>query len=197
LDAINNPEDPSQGTRKVPFSRELYIEREDFQEVPEPKFFRLSPGKEVRLRYAYFVKCESVVKDPISGEVEEVHCTYDPATRGGDSPDGRKVKATLHWVSAKHAQDTEVRLYDNLFTKRDPEDVPEGMDFKANLNPRSLEIIKDAKIEPSLKDAKPGNRYQFERLGYFYIDPVASKDGKNVFNRTVTLKDTFAKNRKI
>jgi glutaminyl-tRNA synthetase len=193
LDAINNPEDPSSGTRKVPFCRELYIEREDFQEIPEPKFFRLSPGKEVRLRYAYFVKCESVVKDPASGEVAEVRCTYDPATRGGDSPDGRKVKATLHWVSAKHAQDAEVRLYDNLFTKRDPEDMPEGMDFKANMNPKSLEILKNAKIEPSLKDAKPGNRYQFERLGYFYIDPVASKDGKNVFNRTVTLKDTWTK----
>ncbi len=196
LDAINNPEDPSAGTRKVPFSRELYIERDDFREVPPPKFFRLSPGKEVRLRYAYFVKCTDVVKDPKTGEVTEVHCTYDPATRGGDAPDGRKVKATLHWVSAAHAVDAEARLYGPLFTKRDPDDAPEGADYRANLNPNSLETITACRLEPSLKDATPGSRYQFERLGYFYLDPVASKDGKRVFNRTVSLKDTWAKESK-
>ena len=137
------------------------------------------------------------MKDPKTGEVIEVHCTYDPATRGGDAPDGRKVKATIHWVSAAHAIEAEVRLYEHLFLKRDPEDVPEGADFKSNLNPKSLEVIKTAKLEPSLKDAKPGSRYQFERSGYFYIDPVASKDGKNVFNRTVTLKDSFAKTKRV
>jgi glutaminyl-tRNA synthetase len=193
MDAVNNPEDPGQGTRKVPFSRELYIEKDDFQENPEPKFFRLSPGREVRLRYAYFVKCDKAVKDPKTGNITEVHCTYDPATRGGDSHDGRKVKATIHWVSAAHAIDAEVRLYDNLFLKRDPEDMPEGSDFRANLNPRSLEVIKDAKLEPSLKNAQPGSRHQFERLGYFYIDPIASKGGNNVYNRTVTLKDAWTK----
>lgn len=189
LDAVNNPEDPSAGTRKVPFSNELYIECEDFQEKPAPKFFRLSPGKEVRLRYAYFVKCTDVVKDAKTGEVKEIHCTYDPATHGGDSPDGRKVKATLHWVSTRHAIDAEVRVYDYLFTKRDPEDVPEGSDFRANLNPKSLEVIKNCKLEPSLKNAKPGSRYQFERVGYFYVDPVISKTGKMVYNRIVSLKD--------
>ncbi|MBN1527408.1 MAG: glutamine--tRNA ligase/YqeY domain fusion protein [Candidatus Omnitrophica bacterium] len=193
LDAVNNPEDAAMGTRKVPFSRELYIEKDDFREEPPPKFFRLAPGKEVRLRYAYFVKCVEAVKDPKTGEVTEVRCIYDPATRGGDAPDGRKVKATLHWVSAPHAIDAEVRLYDLLFTKRDPEDVPEGADFRANLNPGSLEVLPSCKLEPSLKNAVPGSRYQFERLGYFYLDPAASGAGKKVFNRTVSLKDTWAK----
>lgn len=193
LDAVNNPEDPGSGTRKVPFGRVLYIERDDFREVPPPKFYRLSPGKEVRLRYAYFITCKEVVKDPKTGEVTEVRCTYDPATRGGDSPDGRKVKATLHWVSASDAVDAEVRLYEPLFTNRNPNDVPDGVDYKTNLNPASLEVLNPCKMEPSLGKAKPGTRYQFERLGYFYIDPVASKDGKNVFNRTVSLKDTWAK----
>jgi glutaminyl-tRNA synthetase len=193
LDAVNNPEDPSMGMRKVPFSGELYIEQDDFREVPPPKFFRLSPGKEVRLRYAYFVTCTDVIKDPNTGEVVEVRCTYDPATRGGDAPDGRKVKATLHWVSAGHALDAEVRLYDLLFTKRDPDDAPEGSDYKANLNPNSLEIVPACKLEPMLKDAVPGSRYQFERLGYFYLDPVLATAGKRVFNRIVSLKDTWQK----
>jgi glutaminyl-tRNA synthetase len=193
LDAINNPEDPPAGARKVPFSRELYIERDDFREDPPPKFFRLSPGKEVRLRYAYFVTCTGVVKDPGSGEISEIQCTYDPATRGGDAPDKRKVKSTLHWVSAKHAVEAQVRLYDHLFTKRDPEECPEGADFRANLNPGSLEIIPAAKLEPSLAGAAPGSRYQFERLGYFYLDPVFAKAGKRVFNRIATLRDEWAK----
>lgn len=193
LDAVNNPEDPSAGTRKVPFGRELYIEQDDFSETPPPKFYRLSPGKEVRLRYAYFVKCTGVVKDPKTGAVKEVQCTYDPATRGGDAPDGRKVKATLHWVSAPHAIEAEVRLYDTLFTRRDPNDVPESADFRANLNPNSLERLTSCKMEPSLAKAAPGSRYQFERLGYFYLDPIASQGGKKVFNRTVSLKDTWAK----
>jgi glutaminyl-tRNA synthetase len=193
LDAVNNPEDPSAGTRKVPFSRELYIERDDFREAPPPKFFRLSPGREVRLRYAYFVKCAEAVKDPATGEVTELRCTYDPATKGGDAPDGRKVKATLHWVSAAHAVDAEVRLYDSLFTKRDPEETGEGGTFLANLNPASLETLKSCKLEPSLKGAKPGSRYQFERLGYFYLDPAAAAPGSTVFNRIVSLKDEWAK----
>lgn len=193
LEAVNNPEDPLAGMRKVPFGREIYIERDDFREVPPPKFYRLSPGKEVRLRYAYFITCTDVIKDPKTGEVTEVRCTYDPATRGGDSPDGRKVKATLHWVSAKHAIDAEVRLYDLLFKQRNPNDVPDGVDYKVNLNPGSLEVLGQCKLEPSLRDAHPGSRYQFERLGYFYLDPIASKDGKRVFNRTVSLKDTWAK----
>ena len=191
LDAVNNPEDPSAGTRKVPFSRELYIEQEDFLEEPPKKFFRLAPGREVRLRYAYFITCTRVVKDA-EGNVVELHCTYDPATRGGDAPDGRKVKATLHWVSAPHALNAEVRLYDNLFTKEDPEDVPEGQDFTANLNPNSLEILTDCCVEPSLAGAVPLSRYQFERLGYFCVDPDSTA-GKLVFNRTVTLKDPWAK----
>ena len=191
LEAINNPEDPSAGTRKVPFSRILYIEREDFMENPPKKFYRLAPGREVRLRYAYFVTCTDVVKDE-SGEVVELHCTYDPATRGGDSPDGRKPKATLHWVSAAHALEAEVRLYDYLFTKENPDDVAEGADWKANLNPNSLEVIPDAKVEPSLAGAAPGTRCQFERLGYFCTDPDSS-EGRLVFNRTVTLKDTWAR----
>lgn len=193
LDAINNPEDPSQGTRKVPFSRELYIERDDFREVPPPKFFRLSPGKEVRLRYAYFVMCTGVIKDPDTGEIKEVHCTYDPATRGGDAPDGRKVKATIHWVSAKDAVLAGARLYDLLFTKNAPDDAPEGSDFRSNLNPNSLEELIGCMVEPSLKDAAPGSRYQFERLGYFYLDPVSCAGGKRAFNRIVSLKDEWAK----
>ncbi len=193
LDAVNNPEDPTAGTRKVPFGRELYIEEDDFREVPPPKFFRLSPGKEVRLRYAYFIRCDEVVKGPNTGKVIEVRCTYDPATRGGDAPDGRKVKATLHWVSAKDAVTAEVRLYDQLFTKRDPEDVPEGADFRSNLNPKSLEALSGCKLEPSLANAEPGTRYQFERLGYFCLDPVFLKAGKKVFNRIVTLKDEWVR----
>ncbi|MCX5679769.1 MAG: glutamine--tRNA ligase, partial [Candidatus Omnitrophica bacterium] len=193
LDAINNPEDPAMGMRKVPFGRELYIERDDFKEVPPPKFFRLSPGKEVRLRYAYFIKCTDVVKDQKTGEITEVRCTYDPATRGGDAPDGRKVKATLHWVYNQHAMDAEIRIYDLLFTKNDPDDAPLGSDFRANLNPKSLETLKGCKLEPSLKDACPGSRYQFERLGYFYLDPVSCASGERVFNRIVSLKDEWAK----
>jgi len=191
LEAINNPEDLSAGTRKTPFSRVLYIEREDFREHPPKKFFRLAPGREVRLRYAYFITCTDVVKDA-GGEVVELHCTYDPATRGGDSPDGRKVKATLHWVSAAHALQAEVRLYDHLFTKADPDDVPEGRDFKANLNPNSLETLTDCRVEPSLAGAAPGSRYQFERQGYFCVDPDSAA-GKLVFNRTASLRDTWAR----
>jgi glutaminyl-tRNA synthetase len=192
LEAINNPEDAAAGTRQVPFSRELYIEQDDFQEEPHKKFFRLSPGREVRLRYAYFIKCEEVVKDA-DGKVIELRCSYDPETRGGDAPDGRKVKATLHWVSAKHAAEAEVRLYDHLFTKRDPDETEEGEDYKANLNPDSLEILKKVYLEPGLKDASQGTRYQFERLGYFYLDGVNSSPERPVFNRTVTLRDTWAK----
>ena len=192
MDAVNNPEDPGAGSRKVPFSRELYIEQDDFREVPPPKYFRLSPGKEVRLRYAYFITCKSVVKND-KGEVIEVHCTYDPATRGGNNPpDGRKVKSTIHWVSAKHAVDAEVRIYENLFSKEDPNETEEGQDFTANLNPHSLEVIANAKLEPSLASAAAGSRYQFERLGYFCVDSD-SRPGKLVFNRTVALKDTWAK----
>ncbi len=191
LDAINNPEDAAAGTRKVPFSRELYIEQDDFREQPPKGYHRLSPGREVRLRYGYFVTCIAVKKND-RGEVVEVHCTYDPATRGGNAPDGRKVKSTIHWVSAAHAIPAEVRLYDKLFTKPNPNDVEEGQDFTANLNPASLEVVGDAKIEPSLAGATPGNRYQFERLGYFCVDPDSS-NGTLVFNRTVALKDTWAK----
>jgi glutaminyl-tRNA synthetase len=191
LDAVNNPEDASAGKRSVPFGRVLYIEQDDFRDEPPKGYFRLSPGKEVRLRYAYFITAKSVVKNE-RGEVVEVHCTYDPATRGGDAPDGRKVKSTIHWVSAEHAIAAEVRLYDNLFSNPDPGDVPEGQDFTANLNPNSLEIVSSARLEPSLKNAKAGNRYQFERLGYFCVDPD-SAPGKLVFNRTVALKDTWAK----
>jgi len=191
MDAVNNPEDESAGSRKVPFSRELYIEQDDFREVPPPKYFRLTPGREVRLRYGYFITCTSVVKSD-GGEVVEVHCTYDPATRGGNAPDGRKVKSTIHWVSAAHAIDAEVRLYENLFTKEDPSELEEGQDFTVNLNPNSLEIVTSAKLEPSLANAAAGGRYQFERLGYFCVDPD-SKPGKPVFNRTVALKNTWAK----
>jgi glutaminyl-tRNA synthetase len=191
LEVVNNPEDPSAGVRQVPFSRVLYIEQDDFREVPPKKFFRLSPGKEVRLRGGYFITCKSVVKND-SGEVAEVHCTYDPATRSGNAPDNRKVKATIHWLSAEHAIDAEVRLYENLFSKEDPNDVPEGQDFTVNLNPNSLEIISAAKLEPSLASAQPGDRYQFERLGYFCAD-LDSKPEALVFNRTVPLRDTWAK----
>ena len=191
LDAINNPEDESAGIRKVPFSKVLYIEREDFMEDPPKKFFRLAPGREVRLRYAYFVKCTDVIKDE-NGNIVEIHCTYDPATRGGDAPDGRKVKATLHWVSAKHAIPAQVRLYDTLSTKENPEDVPEGQDFTSNLNPNSLEVLENCYVEPSLKDPQPLARYQFERLGYFCVDPDTTADNL-IFNRTVTLKDPWGK----
>lgn len=190
LESINNPEDPGAGTRMVPFSRELYIEREDFMENPPPKYFRLSPGREVRLRFAYFITCTDVKKDPRSGEITEIHCTYDPASRGGNSPDGRKVKGTIHWVSVPHAISAEVRLYEQLFTKVDPDDVAEGMDYRANLNPKSL-TIKNAKLEPSLADAKPEQRCQFERVGYFFVDPADSAPGKPVFNRIVTLRDSW------
>ncbi len=192
LDAVNNPEDPSAGARRVPFSRVLYLERDDFREDPPKQFFRLAPGREVRLRYAYFVKCVGVTKDPRTGEVAELRCTYDPATRGGDAPDGRKVKATLHWVSAAHAVPAEARLYESLFTKADPEEVEEGKDFFANMSPRSLEVLRDCRVEPSLAAAAPGSRFQFERLGYFCVDPD-SRPGAPVFNRTVTLRDTWAK----
>ncbi len=196
LDAINNPEDADAGMRKIPFSRELYIERDDFMEDAPKKFFRLAPGREVRLRYAFFLKCVDVIKDEKTGEVVELRCTYDPETRGGHAPDGRKVKGTIHWVSAGHALNAEVRLYDHLFAKPNPDDAPEGEDFKSNLNPSSLEILTDCKLEPSLATATPGTRFQFERLGYFCVDTVDSKPGKPVFNRTVTLRDTWAKVRK-
>ena len=191
MEAVNNPENPAAGNRKVPFSRVLYIEQDDFREIPPKKFFRLFPGQEVRLRGGYFITCTGVVKDD-KGEVVEVHCTYDPATQSGNAPDGRKVKSTIHWVSAEHAIDAEVRLYENLFATENPGDVPEGQDFTVNLNPNSLEILTGAKLEPSLAVAKPGDRYQFERLGYFCAD-LDSKPGALVFNRTVPLRDTWAK----
>ncbi|MDP2158407.1 MAG: glutamine--tRNA ligase/YqeY domain fusion protein [Nitrospirota bacterium] len=190
LDAINNPEDPNAGTRKVPFSRELYIEQEDFREDPPKQFFRLAPGREVRLRYAYFITCEEVIKDEKTGEVIELHCSYDPATRGGDAPDNRKVKATLHWVSAKHALRAEVRLYGTLFTKAVP--GSESNDFLTDINPDSLEVLDSCVIEPGIAGAAPGSRYQFERMGYFSVDKDSEED-KLVFNRIVTLKDTWAK----
>ena len=192
LECINNPEDPSAGTRLVPFSKTLYIEQDDFREDPPKQFFRLAPGREVRLRYAYFITCKEVIKHPQTGEITELRCTYDPATKGGDSPDGRKVKATMHWVSADHAVSIETRLYDHLFMKPDPNDVEKGQDFKSNLNPNSLEVIKNAKAEPHIMHAKPGDTFQFERLGYFCMDRD-STDTNLVFNRTVTLKDTWAK----
>ena len=192
LDAVNNPEDPSMGTRKVPFSRTLYIEREDFMEDPPKKFYRLAPGREARLRYGYYVKCVDVVKDGQTGEVVELHCTHDPETRGGWAPDGRKVKATLHWVSAEHALEAEVRMYDHLFAKEAPDDVEDGEDFTANLSPTSLETLTSCRVEPSLAGAAPGTRYQFERIGYFCVDQDSSQD-KLVFNRTVPLRDTWAK----
>jgi glutaminyl-tRNA synthetase len=192
MDAVNNPEDPGAGMRKVPFSRVLYIEREDFREDPPNKFFRLAPGREVRLRYAYFITCVDVVKDEKTGEVVELRCTYDPATRGGDAPDGRKVKATLHWVSAEHALEAEVRLYDHLFSRENPTDVEGGADFKDYLNPNSLEILTSCRVESGLAGAAPGTRYQFERQGYFCVDPDSSA-GELVFNRTVSLRDTWAR----
>src|SRR5438552_14413066 len=191
VDVINNPEDPSAGTRKVPFSRELLIERDDFMENPPKKFFRLSPGKEVRLRCAYFITCQEVVKDA-RGDIVELRCTYDPATRGGDSPDGRRVKATLHWVSAAHAVPVEVRLYDRLFSVEDPENVPEGKTFVDYINPHSLDVVHNCQAEPSLAGAVPATRVQFERLGYFCAD-LDSRPGALVFNRTVSLRDTWAK----
>jgi len=191
MDAVNNPEDAGAGTRKVPFARVLYIEQDDFRENPPKGYFRLSPGREVRLRYGYFITAKSVVKND-RGEVVEVHCTYDPATHGGNAPDGRKVKSTIHWVSAAHAVDAEVRIYETLFSKENPDDVEPGQEFIANLNPNSLEVIRQAKLEPSLATVRVGGRYQFERLGYFCVD-LDSKAGKPVFNRTVPLKDTWAK----
>jgi glutaminyl-tRNA synthetase len=193
LEAVNNPEDPSAGTRKVPFARELYIEQDDFRETPPPKYFRLSPGKEVRLRWGYYVTCRDVVKDPSTGQISEIRCTYDPATRGGTSPDGRKVKATIHWVSARHAVPAEVRLYDYLFSKPDADDVAAGQDWRSNLNPNSLEVLPRCWVEPSVARAAPGSRYQFERLGYFTVDADSATAGQLVFNRTVTLKDTWAR----
>jgi len=191
MDCVNNPEDASAGTRQVPFSKTLYIEQDDFREDPPKHFYRLSPGREVRLRYGYLVTCTSVVKDA-AGEVVEVHCTYDPATRGGNTPDGRKVKSTIHWVSAEHAIEAEVRLYENLFLTEDPNDSSQGQDWTANLNPKSLEVVEHPKLEPSLKDATIGTSYQFERLGYFCVDRDATPE-RLVFNRTVGLRDSFAK----
>jgi glutaminyl-tRNA synthetase len=191
VEVANNPEDAAAGLRKVPFSREIYIEQDDFREVPPPKYYRLSPGKEVRLRNAYFITAKNVVKDA-AGNVVEVHCTYDPASRGGNSPDGRKVKSTIHWVSAKHAIAAEVRIYDKLFTKADPTQLEEGEDFMSGLDPNSLEVVRDAKLEPSLASAKIQERYQFERVGYFCVD-LDSKPDALVFNRTLPLKDTWAK----
>ncbi len=197
LDAVNNPEDEAAGTRPVPFSRVLYIERDDFREEPPKKYFRLAPGREVRLRYAYFVTCVDVVKDPESGEVTEIRCTYDPATRGGDAPDGRKVRGTIHWVSAEHALLAEVRNYGHLFSKEHPEDTAEGEDFKDSISPDSLQVLTGCRVEPSLGSAAVGSRFQFERLGYFCVDPDSAapsvSDGTLVFNRTVTLRDTWAR----
>jgi glutaminyl-tRNA synthetase len=191
FDAVNNPEDPAAGTRKVPFSRELYIERGDFMEDPPRKFYRLAPGREVRLRYACLVTCTEVVKDG-EGRITEVRCTYDPDSRGGTAPDGRKVRGTIHWVSARHALKAEVRLYDRLFTREDPMDAEEGKTYKDYLNPDSLKVVAGF-VEPGLADAKPGSRYQFERLGYFCVDTVDSRPGNPVFNQTVPLRDSWAK----
>ncbi|MEW5798132.1 MAG: glutamine--tRNA ligase/YqeY domain fusion protein [Bacteroidota bacterium] len=192
LDAVNNPEDESAGIRKIPFGREMYIEQDDFREVPPPKYYRLSPGTEVRLRYAYIIKCEKVVKDE-KGNIVELHCTYDPETRSGMPNANRKVKSTIHWVSAQHAVDAEVRLYDRLFIKENPDDVDEGKDFLSNLNPNSLQILSRCKVEPMLGNAKPGDRFQFERMGYFAVDTKESSPSYLVFNRIVTLKDAWAK----
>ena len=192
MEAVNNPEDAAAGTRTVPFSRVLYIEQDDFRENPPKQYYRLSPGREVRLRYGYFITCTGVVKDEKTGEVVEVHCTYDPASRGGNAPDGRKVKSTIHWVSAAHALNAEVRLYETLFTRENPDETADGQDFTSNLNPNSLEVLSNAKLEPSLADAIAGNRYQFERLGYFCVDPDTTSE-RLVFNRTVALRDTWAK----
>ena len=192
MDAVNNPEDASAGTRKVPFSKVLYIEQDDFRESPPPKYYRLYPGNEIRLRYAYLVKCTRAVKDPKTGAILEVHCSYDPASRGGDAPDGRKVKSTIHWVSASHALPADLRLYDQLFTKEHPDEVAEGEDYSTYVNPNSLEILKGCMVEPALAEAKAGDKFQFERTGYFCMDPD-SVHGSPVFNRTVTLRDTWAK----
>jgi glutaminyl-tRNA synthetase len=191
MDAVNNPEDESAGTRQVPFSRILYIEQEDFREDPPKQYYRLSPGREVRLRYGYFITATSVVKNQ-AGEVIEVHCTYDPATRGGNAPDGRKVKSTIHWVSAQHAVDAEVRIYENLFTRENPNETEGGQDFTANLNPNSLEVLTGCKVEPGLRGVAPFSSFQFERLGYFCADPDSAPENP-VFNRTVPLRDTWAK----
>jgi glutaminyl-tRNA synthetase len=192
LEAINNPEDPSAGTRKVPFSRVLYIDQDDFREVPPPKYFRLTPGREVRLRYGYIIKCEDFVRNAQTGEIEEIHCTYDPQTRGGYAPDGRKVQGTIHWVSAQHALDAEVRLYDRLLTIADPGNVEEGKTFQDYINPDSLIVLRVCKLEPSLADAAPGAHYQFERKGFFYVDADSTSQNL-VFNQTVTLRDSWAK----
>jgi glutaminyl-tRNA synthetase len=192
LDAVNNPEDPAMGTRKVPFSRQLYIDEDDFREEPPKGYFRLSPGKEVRLRYAYIIKCVGVERDPATGTIRELRCTYDPETKSGSAQSGRKVKATIHWVSAAHALQAEVRLYDHLFVKEDPDDVPQGTDWLANINPKSLERLTACRVEPDLAKAAIGERYQFERLGYFCVDRD-SKAGALVFNRSVTLRDTWAR----
>jgi glutaminyl-tRNA synthetase len=192
LEAVNNPEDPAAGTRRVPFARELYIEREDFEEHPPKGFFRLAPGREVRLRYAYLVRCTSVVKNAATGAIEEVRCTYDPQTRGGDAPDGRKVKGTIHWVSARHAAALTVRLYDRLFARERPEDVAEGEDFKSYLNPDSLRVL-TARGEPALAGVAAETRVQFERKGYFFADPVDSRPGAPVFNQIVPLKDSWGR----
>jgi glutaminyl-tRNA synthetase len=192
LDAVNNPEDPEAGTRKVPFSRELYIERDDFREEPPKKFYRLAPGREVRLRYAYFITCVNAVKDK-NGEIAELHCTYDPATRGGDAPDGRKVKSTMHWVSAPHAVEAVVRVYETLFAKANPDEVEGDGDFTANLNPNSREVLEGCKLEPGLANASAGERFQFERLGYFCVDSSSNENGAPVFNRTVSLRDEWAR----
>ncbi len=191
LDAVNNPEDPSAGTRQVPFSREIYIEEDDFREDPPKKYYRLSPGAEVRLRWGYLIRCAGVEKDPATGQVVQLHCTYDPATRGGNAPDGRKVKGTIHWASAAHAVRAEARLYDHLFTKPDPDDVPPGGDFKDFLNPNSLQVV-ECLVEPSLLGTSAGTRVQFERVGYFSVDRDSTPQ-RPIFNRTVTLKDSWAK----
>ena len=193
MEAINNPEDPSMGTRKVPFSRTLFIEQDDFRVDPPPKYYRLAPGREVRLRYAYFIKCVDFVKDPRTGDIVEIHCEYDPATKGGDAPDGRKVKSTLHWVSASHSIEAEVRLYDRLFVKEDPDNVETGADFTSNLNPNSLEVLKSCRLEPSLANTITGDFFQFERQGYFCLDRKESKPESPVYNRTVSLRDSWAK----
>lgn len=192
LDAVNNPEDASMGTRKVPFSKIIYIEQDDFKEEPPKKYFRLAPGREVRLRYAYFITCNDVIKDEKTGEIKELHCTYDPATKGGNAPDGRKVKATMHWVSAEHAIDAEVRLYDRLFVKPNPA-AEKDVDYKTFLNPNSLEVLQSCKLESGLENAVAGKRFQFERQGYFCVDTADSKPGSLVFNRTVPLRDSWAK----
>ena len=192
VEAVNNPEDPAMGTRKLPFSRVLYIDRDDFREVPPKKYYRLAPGQEVRLKYAYLVTCTDVIKDERTGEVVELRCVYDPASRGGSAPDGRKVKGTIHWVSAAHAQSAEVRLYDRLFTRENPDDDEDGRDFKAFINPDSLEVLTSCLVEPGLAGARPGEFFQFERVGYFCVDPD-SVPGKPVFNRSVSLRDSWAK----